>query len=136
MNTGIPKTDAASRLRLRGAHPELRRLFEALADGPTIFSLTEVLRTLKRQETLFKSGASTTMKSRHLTGHAADVAIWLDMEQDGTPELRWDTELYRRFAVEVKAKAKELGIDIEWGGDWKSFFDGPHWQLSHKKYPA
>ena len=35
----------------------------------------------------------------------------------------------------VKQAAAELGIPIEWGGDWRTFKDGPHWQLPWAKYP-
>ncbi|WP_084494694.1 M15 family metallopeptidase [Alkanindiges illinoisensis] len=30
--------------------------------------------------------------------------------------------------------AKELNIPLEWGGDWKNFKDGPHYQLPWKQY--
>jgi peptidoglycan L-alanyl-D-glutamate endopeptidase CwlK len=36
----------------------------------------------------------------------------------------------------VKAAAEAEGVDLEWGGDWKSFRDGPHFQLSWEQYPA
>ncbi|MNW13602.1 hypothetical protein D3C71_2116030 [compost metagenome] len=29
----------------------------------------------------------------------------------------------------VKACAAELGVPVEWGGDWKTFKDGPHFQI-------
>jgi peptidoglycan L-alanyl-D-glutamate endopeptidase CwlK len=35
----------------------------------------------------------------------------------------------------MKAAAKELGVAITWGGDWVSFKDGPHWELSRAAYP-
>jgi peptidoglycan L-alanyl-D-glutamate endopeptidase CwlK len=35
----------------------------------------------------------------------------------------------------VKRAAQEVGVPVEWGGDWKSFKDGPHWQLPFKEYP-
>jgi len=28
-----------------------------------------------------------------------------------------------------------VGVSVEWGGDWKSFKDGPHYQLPWAKYP-
>jgi peptidoglycan LD-endopeptidase CwlK len=43
--------------------------------------------------------------------------------------------LYKTFADVMKRAAKELGLSIEWGGDWKSFKDGPHFQLPFGKYP-
>jgi peptidoglycan L-alanyl-D-glutamate endopeptidase CwlK len=35
----------------------------------------------------------------------------------------------------MKAAASELKVDIEWGGDWVTFKDGPHYQLSRRSYP-
>ena len=40
-----------------------------------------------------------------------------------------DMNRLQDFAATVKARAKSLGIEVQWGGDWKSFFDGPHWQV-------
>ena len=39
------------------------------------------------------------------------------------------------LAAAMKRAAKELNIPIEWGGDWVSFPDGPHYQLPRKEYP-
>jgi hypothetical protein len=66
------------------------------------------------------------MNSRHLTGHAVDIAPW---------PLSWDWEYFYPIEEAMKLAADELEIDLEWGGDWKSFKDGPHWQLSRKTYP-
>jgi peptidoglycan L-alanyl-D-glutamate endopeptidase CwlK len=97
---------------------------------PVDFTVREGLRTIARQRQLVAKGASKTMNSRHLTGHAVDLAP-LD---DG--QVSWDWPLYHKMAPAVKAAAEELGIDIDWGGDWTSFKDGPHFQLSWKSYPA
>lgn len=44
--------------------------------------------------------------------------------------LDWnDIESFKKLAVIVKKKAKELNIDVEWGGDWVSLKDYPHWQV-------
>jgi peptidoglycan L-alanyl-D-glutamate endopeptidase CwlK len=42
----------------------------------------------------------------------------------------------KQVADACKQAAKQLDIPIEWGGDWKSFKDTPHIQLSAKKYPS
>lgn len=34
-----------------------------------------------------------------------------------------------RMADAVKAAAAQLNIPVEWGGDWVSLKDGPHFQL-------
>jgi len=33
------------------------------------------------------------------------------------------------------AAPRRLRVPIEWGGDWRSFKDGPHWQLPWAEYP-
>jgi peptidoglycan L-alanyl-D-glutamate endopeptidase CwlK len=49
--------------------------------------------------------------------------------------IRWDWPLYDRIAVAMKLAAQDVNIPIEWGGDWKSFKDGPHFQLPWRDYP-
>ena len=115
---------------LQGIHPDLIKLVhQVLGKYPTLFVVTEGLRTLERQKQLFAAGATTTLKSRHITGHAFDVAALVN------GEVRWDWPLYKKIADIIKAEAKVLDIGIEWGGDWKTFKDGPHFQLSFKRYP-
>ena len=90
------------------------------------FSVIEGLRTKERQAELVKAGASRTINSRHITGHAVDLAAVVG------GEVRWDWPLYEKIAKAMKQAAYELNINIEWGGDWKSFKDGPHFQLVRK----
>jgi peptidoglycan L-alanyl-D-glutamate endopeptidase CwlK len=120
--------------RLSGVHPDLVSVVEraaALATNAGVsFIVTEGLRALARQEELLKAGATTTLKSRHLTGHAVDLAVVI------SGEVRWDWPLYHKLASIVKHAAQELQIPIEWGGDWEHFKDGPHYQLPVSKYPA
>ncbi len=121
---------ARSRTRLEGVHPDLVKVVERAIVLTTVdFTVLEGLRTLERQAQLVKSGASQTMNSRHLTGHAVDLGAWV------TNQVRWDWPLYHKIAKAMKAAAQELEIAIEWGGDWQSFPDGPHFQLPWKDYP-
>lgn len=116
--------------RLAGVHPDLVRVVKRAAELTEIpFVVTEGLRTLERQKQLVASGASTTMKSRHITGHAVDLAAMVG------DEIRWDWPLYAKLAKAMKAAAAELKVAIEWGGDWRTFKDGPHFQLTWKAYP-
>jgi len=121
--------------KLEGAHPDLVRVVKRAAALSSIdFTVLEVLRTVARQKELVASGASKTMKSRHLPGangksHAVDIA-----PLEGG-QVSWAWPLYFKLAPIIKQAAKEVGVPIEWGGDWKSFRDGPHWQLSWKDYP-
>jgi peptidoglycan L-alanyl-D-glutamate endopeptidase CwlK len=116
--------------RLQGVHPDLVRVVKrAAAMSDLDFTVLEGLRTLERQKQLVKAGASKTMNSRHLTGHAVDIAPML------AGAVSWDWPLYRRLAPIVKAAAVAENVPIEWGGDWRTFKDGPHWQLPFKGYP-
>ena len=125
------KFSERSRERLKGVHPDLVSVMElALTKTPVDFTVLEGLRTLDRQKQLVKSGASQTMNSRHLTGHAVDIAPLLN------GQVSWDWPLYHRIAPVVKQAARELGVPIDWGGDWTTFKDGPHWQLSWAEYPS
>lgn len=119
------------RVRLLGVHPDLVKVVERAAQLTTVdFIITEGKRTLQRQRELVKAGASQTLQSRHLTGHAVDVAARV------AGQIRWDWPLYYKIAEAFKKAATELSVAVEWGGDWKSFKDGPHFQLSKARYPA
>ena len=110
--------------RLDGVHPDLVCVVkQAIKITPIDFTVLEGLRTMERQMTLFKEGASKTLKSRHLTGHAVDLGAWVDNQVD------WSWPLYYQISDVMKQAAHELNIPIEWGGDWSSFKDGPHFQL-------
>lgn len=122
--------------RLRGVNPALvsvvrraAQLIDTMEPGLS-FIVTEGLRSPERQERLVAAGASRTLKSRHLTGHAVDLAAVVD------GDVLWDWPLYDRLARVMKAAAIELAVQIVWGGDWVSFRDGPHFELSHQVYGA
>jgi peptidoglycan L-alanyl-D-glutamate endopeptidase CwlK len=116
--------------RLNGVHPDLARVVhKAAAMSDLDFTVLEGLRTLERQKMLFAQHATKTMRSRHLDGHAVDLAPMLN------GEISWDWPLYHRLAGIVKAAAQLEGVQIEWGGDWRTFRDGPHWQLPWAAYP-
>lgn len=119
-----------SRRSLAGVHPDLVRVaFRALEISPLDFVVTQGLRTLDQQRSMVRSGASRTMNSRHLTGHAIDIAALVD------GEVRWDWPLYPRIAAAFKRASAELDVPIVWGGDWKSLRDGPHFELDRSRYP-
>ncbi|EFA2273757.1 M15 family peptidase, partial [Escherichia coli] len=44
--------------------------------------------------------------------------------------------LYEKIAAAFRQASRELNIPVEWGGDWKTLKDGPHFQLPHGAYPA
>lgn len=125
--------------RLKGVHPDLVRVVMRCAkdwkDDQFMFGITCGIRTLEEQKILVKKGASKTLKSRHIPtpdgyGHAVDVVAYID------GAVRWDWPLYDKISKAMKAAAKAEKVPIEWGGDWTSFKDGPHYQLPWDSYPG
>lgn len=134
-----------SRAKLAGVHPKLVSVVErALLLTKCDFSVIDGLREYAVQVKLYKTGASKTLKSKHLKqadgyGHAVDVlpARFKDSED------RWgDTEGFSQVAAAFKQAAFELGVAIRWGGDWdgdgktrsqgdkdEKFVDLPHFEL-------
>lgn len=128
----------ASESKLRKVHPDLvrvvRRASTLLKDDSFGFVITCGVRTLEEQKVLLKTGATRTLNSRHIPGKdgyskAVDFAVTVD------GKVRWDWPLYTRLAKLVKEAARLEKVSIEWGGDWKTFKDGPHFQLPKDKYP-
>jgi peptidoglycan LD-endopeptidase CwlK len=116
--------------RLEGVHPDLVSVVKrAIGETEVDFTVLEGLRSEERQRKLVESGASTTMRSRHLSGHAVDLGAYVD------GSVRWDWPLYDKIAVAMKKAASDIGVRLEWGGDWSTFRDGPHFQLSRQDYP-
>jgi len=129
--------NASSMAKLQGVHPDLVKVVLAAAERKR-FIITEGLRTKERQAMLVASGKSQTMNSRHITGHAIDFVPWNDKNHDGSvsnDEISWKMIDFIPIADVFKEEARLLHIPIEWGGDWISFKDGPHIQLTHKDYP-
>lgn len=113
--------------KLQGVHPDLVNVVKrAIEITEQDFSVLEGVRNIDRQRKLVAQGKSTTMNSRHLTGHAVDLAPY---------PLSWDWEYFYPIADAMKAAAEEQDVDLEWGGDWSSFPDGPHFQVSWEAYP-
>ena len=120
-----------SEKNLVGVNPALVAVARrALELSPIDFGITEGLRSRERQKQMVAAGASQTMKSRHLTGHAVDVVAYLGSN------ISWEWKYYEQIATAFKQAGAELGTPIEWGGDWKTLKDGPHFQLPHRDYPA
>lgn len=115
---------------LEGVHPDLVKVVKrAIELTECDFTITEGLRTKERQAQLLKEKKTTTMNSRHLTGHAVDLAAWVNNT------VSWEWKYYDQIADAMKKAASELSISIDWGGDWKKFKDGPHFELTWSKYP-
>lgn len=110
---------------LVGVHPDLQSIVRrALELSPYDFGISEGVRTLERQIELVKARKSRTMASRHLTGHAVDFFVLFQ------GKVTWEFRYYEAVSKAFKLAAEELGVKINWGGDWKNFKDGPHIELA------
>lgn len=115
---------------LAKVHPDLYAIVRlAIRKTGQDFTVFEGRRTIKRQRQLVAAGKSKTMNSRHLTGHAVDLVPWIG----GKPV--WDAAACKTITFAMANAADELGLDVEWGGNWRTFFDGPHYQLPRRLYP-
>lgn len=136
----MPKFSKRSQENLATADIKLQQLFNEVIKE---FDCTVIYgqRTPSEQFELFKKGRElkdgkwvkvgptvtdkdgTIKKSKHnyLPSKAVDVCPY---------PIDWnDIKRFRELAEVVKRKAKELGIDITWGGDWKTLKDYPHFEI-------
>ena len=122
------KLGTRSLQNLSGVHPDLVAVVKlAIKITEQDFTVIEGIRNINRQRQLLKAGKSTTMNSRHITGHAVDMVPW---------PVDWnDLKRFEVMSEAMKQAAEELDIPIVWGGDWKRFYDGPHFELDRKAYP-
>lgn len=133
------KLSRRSLSRLKGLHPDLVEVVKHAITITTVdFTVLEGLRSRERQKRLVESGASRTMRSRHLTGHAVDLGVYLD------GQVSWDWPLYRQLARCMARAFKDCHVPYRWGGTWEErvtgalhprFADGPHWELPRGAYP-
>ena len=123
------KLGTRSLQNLSGVHPDMQAVVKKAIEITDVdFTVIEGIRHLDRQKQLLKECKSTTLNSRHITGHAVDMVPWpVDWE---------DLDRFETMAEAMKDAAEELDISIVWGGDWKSFYDAPHFELDRKVYPA
>lgn len=131
--------NAKSEALLKKLHPDLARVVRRAAaslTGELGFVVTCTLRTLEEQKRLYAAGASKTMRSRHLPGKSNGLSHAVDLAATLGGKVKWDWPLYAKLAAAMKAAAKAEKVAIEWGGDWTSFKDGPHFQLPWAKYPG
>jgi len=113
--------------------PNLVRIINrAAADNPGLFALNPLtpatLRTQQQQQEMVSKGWSKTMRSKHLTGQAIDVVPI--NPKTGQPDADY-LGGYPAIKAAIYKAATAEGLPFPtWGGDWKSFKDRPHWEVS------
>lgn len=121
--------------RLKRAHPDLAKVVRRAAEiTPVPFTILQSDRTLAQQRVNVAKGVSQTLKSRHLISPDGFVrAVDIAPLEGKKASFAWP--LYFKLAPIMKRAAKDVGVPVEWGGDWVTLKDGPHWQLPWKQYP-
>ena len=107
------KLSTRSQERLMGIEPELKEVVcLAITYTKIDFGVIEGLRTEKRQRALVESGASKTMKSKHLDGRAVDLMAYVDGRGC------WELNVYDEVADAIKRAAIEVDVAVRWGAAW------------------
>jgi peptidoglycan L-alanyl-D-glutamate endopeptidase CwlK len=118
------KLSTKSLKRLEGVDKRLQDVVKlAITLTDVDFTVIEGMRTLEKQKEYLAKGVTKTLKSEHLVGRAVDLYPWVN---NATSH---EAEHYADLAKAMFAAATQLNVQIEWGGEWKSFIDKPHWQL-------
>ena len=122
--------------RLQGVHPKLVSVVRAaIALSKVDFVVVEGLRSKEKQREYFNAGKSRTMNSKHLTGHAVDLCPLYDTDGDGKKEAVWTEQAFLPIADAMFQAARNLGVQLNWGGHWASFKDCPHFEVDPRMYP-
>lgn len=136
----MPKFGKGSLDKVATCHPDIQRVLNK-AIKKYDFTVIYGYRSPEEQLALFKQGRELvkgkyvvvgktvtnldgyTKKSRHNSNpsEAVDVAPY---------PIDWNNiNKFKEMAIVIKEAAKEEGVDLVWGGDWKSFKDYPHFEL-------
>lgn len=126
----ISEADPASEKKIAGLQPEVRPMARALiqkaADNGIRIRIISGLRTYAEQDALYAQGRTLPGKivtnakggqSNHNFGIAFDIGVFEGGKYLG------ESPKYKAVGV----LGTELGLD--WGGNWKTFADTPHYQL-------
>ena len=115
------KLSKRSRTNLVGVQPQLVTVVERAIQLTTVdFAVTEGLRTEAKQRELVAKGASQTMNSKHLTGHAVDLVAFIG------GRISWELSLYGEIAAAMRQAAIEHAAGLRWGAAW-NIPDIRHW---------
>jgi len=139
--------------RLEGVDERLVTVVKAAIHTSKIdFGVICGMRTLEEQRALVEKGASQTMKSKHLEGHAVDLMAYIGSRGS------WELNLYDNIADAMAQAARDVDVPLRWGASWtvpniaqfsggsmedamnsyiderrsqnrRPFIDGPHFEL-------
>lgn len=126
----MPKFSKQSAAKLATCHPDLQKLFNEIIKTRDCTIICGA-RTLEEQQKAFAGGFSkidgVNKKSKHQISKEQPLSLAVDVLPY---PINWNDKAgHDNFARAVKVTAEHLGINVKWGGDFKSFRDNPHWEL-------
>ena len=122
---------------LKDLHPELvkrwklavEKYAEKYPDAPQPF-LTQTYRSPEEQAETFAQGRTVPGKivtnaraGQSLHNYQPSLAFDIAFKKDR--QVYWMMDLFKKFAAIAKR------FELEWGGDWTTFQDNPHFQVPH-----
>lgn len=132
--------DERSETHLADVHPDLCKVIRESSQSPQPFLVVDGIRTVPEQIIAVQTKHSKTLRSRHLPhaqynalACAVDVIAIIDGKANYAKGK--EKEVFGQIAKQIKESATKLGIAVVWGGDWKTFKDWGHFELSRAKYP-
>ena len=100
-----------SRERLKGVDSKLINVLNELIKMMDV-TIIEGLRSAERQKELLAKGATKVKYSKHMEGKAVDLAPY---------PIDWkDRDRFYYMGGMIRGIAKQMGIEIRFGGDWDS----------------
>jgi peptidoglycan LD-endopeptidase CwlK len=129
------RTESCIMSLIPAAQVKAREFMNAIKGQPLTYRIISGTRTYAEQDALFAQRPKVTNarggQSNHNFGIAWDVGIF-ENGKYYSGDTRKEDKAYMELGTLIKANVPGL----EWGGDWKSFVDKPHYQLATGKSVA
>ena len=123
----MPSFGKTSKKRLKTCHPLIQLIMNKVIEDYDCTILCGY-RGLVEQNKAFNTGKSKVMWPD--SNHNKEPSLAIDV---GPWPLDWkDIAEFKHLAGRILATANIMGIKLNWGGNWKSFIDCPHFQRNTK----
>lgn len=130
-----PRTEGNLHTLLPAMQVAARSLINAAPKNGRVVKVLSGSRTYAEQDALFAQHPKVTNarggQSNHNFGIAVDVGIFVNGEYyDGADRDPARARLEEQAYIDLRAATKSAVPQLEWGGDWHSIVDRPHYQLA------
>lgn len=123
--------------RLSTCHPVLQTLLHMVIsrdDLPCDITVLCGHRSKEEQDAAYLAGNTQLQWPRSKHNYSPSLAVDIAPYINGG--VSWDKSWYYKLAPLIKqtwlqmTEEEQDGYQLSWGGDFRSFFDGPHFQLN------